>query len=243
MKTRTLSAILALFLLFSMLLSSCATSSSFKKVFSEPYVDKNPTFNTVETLIYNGNNGNPSRPQNLIVFYEIDETSGYGTYFVYHLAHGKSLFSVAETANLKAEIKTESIGNLSFFSVITHNTINNTSVYQTTLYDQNGTVIAQKEGRYKISTSVDLIFFDEDVYRIAEDGTITKAFSWSDLSSRATDLDYMLENYYYAFSTTGFRIYDKSLAPLYSYTLPEYAKTFAGFFPLDSGDIIFHNFS
>lgn len=239
MKTRTLSAILALFLLFSMLLSSCAASPSFKKVFAEPYVDENPTHNTAETLGYNGSNGSSSRTENLIVFREIDETSGYGTYFVYHLARGKSLLSVSETATLSAEIETRSIGNLSFFWVTTHNTINDTSVYQTALYDQNGTVVAQKEGRYNISTSVDLIFFDDDVYRISEDGTIAKAFSWSDLSSRATDLDYVTENYYYAFDKYSFRIYNKNLTPLYDYTIPEYAKTITGFFLLDSGDILY----
>ena len=240
MKTKTLSGVIALCLLLTMLLSSCAaSSSSFKKVFTEPYVDLDPTHNTSETLGYNGSIGNPYRTENIIVFHEVDETSGYVTHFVYNLILGKSVLSVPETATLKAEVVPESIGPLSFFSVKTHNTVNDTSVYQTTLYDQNGTVVSQKEGSYNIFTSVDLIFFDEDVFRIAEDGTITKAFTWSDLSSRATDLDYMTENYYYAFDHDSFRIYDKNLTPLYEYTVPEYASTTAGFFLLDSGDILY----
>lgn len=242
MKARKFTVAVSALLLLTLLLSSCgAASLSFKKVFTEPYVDSDPTRSALEVLNYSGDsNVTSSYKQNLIVFCERDAVSGYNTYFVYHLAEGKSILSVSETATLTAEIETKSIGKLSFFSVKTHNTINDTSIYQTALYDQNGTLVAQKEGSYNITSSVDLIFFDEDVYRIAEDGTITKAFSWSDLSSRATDLDYMTENYYYAMDRDGFRIYDKSLTPLYAYTLPEYAESVGlGFFLLDSGDILF----
>lgn len=238
MKARKLTAAVSALLLLTLLLSSCGASAlSFKKVFTEPYVDPMPTRNAIELLSYRGYVDSYS--ENLLVFCETDATSGYNTYFIYHLGLGKSLLSVSETATLSAEVQTRSIGDLSFFWVTTHNTVNDASVYQTALYDQNGTLVAQKSGSYNIVSSVDLIFFDDDVYRIAEDGSITKAFTWSDLSSRATDLDYMTENYYYAIDRYGFRIYDKSLTPLYSYTLPEYAMTTTGFFLLDSGDILF----
>ena len=238
MKARKFTVAVSALLLLTLLLSSCGASAlSFKKVFTEPYVEQNPTRNALEQLSYRGIVDSYS--DNLLVFCETDATSGYNTYFIYHLGLGKSLLSVSETATLSAEIETRSIGNLSFFWVTTHNTVNDASVYQTALYDQSGTLIAQKSGSYNIVSSVDLIFFDDDVYRISEDGTIAKAFSWSDLSSRATDLDYMTENYYYAFDRDGFSVYDKSLTPVCSHTIPEYAKTASGFFLLDSGDILY----
>lgn len=103
-----------------------------------------------------------------------------------------------------------------------------------TLFSADGTEVAtrryegdevEKMASARYGAVLDLIVFDEVLYRATENGIdkVTEMTPFLGLPSFDT-LDFRSEKYYYALGETEVRVYDLSLAFVSSYRLPEYAE-------------------
>ena len=77
----------------------------------------------------------------------------------------------------------------------------------------------EKESFYQ---ALDLFGFDYQMFRIADDGSVSKAFDYSPLA-RLPEVNQLMGEYYYAIDELSVTAYDANLQPLWTERAPSYA--------------------
>ena len=180
---------------------------------------------------------------NLAVFYNYDSESSSTSYKVFNLDTGKvvATMTIAEGAVGGYYLyEVEKVGGAVFCS---YYKAANASVYTYKLFNENGTEITNysKSGDLEnniLEINLDLIEFNDIIYRVGTDGSVVKAFDVNDLSKfEITGLDAKSENYYYAAKEGVIVVYSAvDGTPVSYYQKPSYAEDFS-WYVLSNGNI------
>ena len=181
---------------------------------------------------------------NLAVFSKYDSESSSTSYKVFNLDTGKvvATMTIAEGAVGGYYLfEVEKVGGAVFCS---YYKAANASMYTYKLFSENGTEITNfsKSGElidYDIlKINLDLIEFNDIIYRVGTDGSVVKAFDVNDLSKfEITGLYAKSENYYYDAKEGVIVVYSAvDGTPVSYYQKPSYAEVFK-YYVLSNGNI------
>lgn len=182
--------------------------------------------------------GATSVTENVIRFTKDDSTS------LYNLATAKEVKSITETDTLEiVHISGRALDDgIEFIWVATEETAEDGKVaVKTVIYDASGKEIATANRAAVPQFMADLILFDNVMYRIAKDGSVSRAFDYASLAAIPQIVAYN-EDYYYGvdlgvdYTIQKIFVYDKTLNLLNAYVSPSYAEITPIF--LDNGNLL-----
>ena len=233
MKKRVLGVVLTLVLALGCAFAVMGCGSDAKDLYdyakstSTPYSSATK-IDELDKYVY----GN-SAEGNLAVFSKYDSESSSTSYKVFNLDTGKvvATMTIAEGADGGYYLfEVEKVGGAVFCS---YYKAANASVYTYKLFSENGTEITNfsKSGELTeniLKIKLDLIEFNDIIYRVGTDGSVVKAFDVNDLSKfEITELDAKSENYYYDAKEGVIVVYSAvDGTPVSYYQVPSYAEGF-----------------
>ncbi len=131
---------------------------------------------------------------------------------------------------------------IEFVWVSTSETVEGNTTYKTTIYKLDGSEVASAARTCLPQFQADIFLFDGAIYRVAKDGSVSKAFDYNSLSDLPQIVAYN-EEYYYGVDIDSnsnlikkIFVYDKSLNLLNAYVAPSYAEILPTF--LANGNIL-----
>ena len=233
-KTKIVALVLAL-LMVSALLVACGKFDAPDQVFAE-YEDKSPTYTTATQLNVSGHIANS---EGWTAIMEDETADGKEVSRLVDLAEGKVLLEFTNTDKVTYELEMGEVGESVAVLLITVDSTDSAKVKTTiTLYDKNGTQIAQSDklDEDDVDSFADLLVFGESVYRVAEDGSITLAFEHKSYESELPEIDAYTSDYYLNIEDDVVYAYDNNLDLISVYKAPSYAQSVVAF-ALNNGNV------
>lgn len=233
-KTKIVALVLAL-LMVSALLVACGKFDAPDQIFAE-YEDKSPTYTTATQLNVSGHIANS---EGWTAIMEDETADGKEVSRLVDLAEGKVLLEFTNTDTVTYELEMGEVGESVAVLLITVDSTDSAKVKTTvTLYDKNGTQIAQSDklDDDDLDSFADLLVFGESVYRVAEDGSITLAFEHKEYESNFPPINAYADGYYLWLTGNVVYAYDENLELLSVYKAPSYAQELVSF-ALNNGNV------
>ncbi len=245
MKKMRFVALLAMMLAMVTLLSSCWSDSvSVKK-----WIDNKATYeNTPILSVMTEASGIPDdatrqSSQGRLVYFTAHSSStpSYTVHIVYDMVGNREIVRKTNTEKISYEVTLSTVsvdGESVPYCYVVEQKEGKRSI---TLYDAEKEIATQSNCAAP-TTYCDLVYFDGTYYRMNGSGTLSKAISWSPLARRP-DISYQCGEYYYEMEEElGIVVYDASLQPVSSYTLPTNAFSagddMLGAYILENGNVL-----
>ncbi len=260
---KKLLVLVALMLCMVTVLASCATSMKFEKVVGDAvYNDENPALTTAAKVDVVGTK--TDELGDLVVF-EGENDDGKTVTTVYNLATGAVVYTSAVTAEEVSEtevkVTTTRISTyvalyeyegVSWFMVGTQKRVTTVKDGETDTESNMSVTLRNAKGEefasisntkgVDFATKLDLILVDSAMYRIAEDGTIAKAF---DVKAGADfpAVDKKQGDYYYdmvdedGYELGSVAVYNASLELIAYHEVPRYLEG-QGYFIMNNGNVL-----
>ena len=250
---KKLLVLVAMLLCVVTVLASCASSMKFEKIVGDgTYNDENPTLTTAAKVDVKGEY--KYAEGDLALFEDVNAETGVSTYYVYNLATGAVVYTVADSEKTEGNVTTTVEHEFEFMTqwdttwfMVFIETVTETVVegeepkeeehYTVSLRDAKGAEFATATDIYDLDdgeTVLDLIIYNEKAYRIADDGSIAYAFDYSALRS-VPRVSSKVGDYYYAPIETysngpepivvGMQVYNSNLELVAYYEKPSYISS------------------
>lgn len=250
MRKSTVVLLIAMLLAAVMLFSACGSSIAidtvkFTKITDGSiYVDEDPAHTTITEVTALKNSTYDDQYGSLFLFYldEVVEDEYVTKYQVYNADTNKVVFTATDADENYIHIylaRTDT--DIPYFVVYTatyakeDDEINYDKYTETTtIYAADGTLIATANYDADEYSTADLLFFDDKVYKAAENGSFSFLADYPSLAA-FPDLYMETEEYYYGVMSNGrlksesdysltLVVYDKDFNVVSTYALPDYAE-------------------
>ena len=155
----------------------------------------------------------------VVKFVEGDTTA------LYDMVANKKIWSFTKTdkTSLDSIDPIQVDEDLALYVIVVKTVGEEEDTYKTTIINQNGAEIASADDKETATLKLDLIFFNDIVYRIDAEGKIAKAFDYNFTAGIPSISEYN-ESYYFAVDSKGIAVYDLDLKLVAAHKYPSYAS-------------------
>jgi len=240
--------LVAVLLCFATLLCSCGTTSmKFKKIVDKKaeFLNENPTLTATAVVDIKGEI--EEQAGDLVVFEGVDDNDNT-VWTVYNVATGATVWTATESETVSYMVMPMEQWDTTLINIIKATapaSADGDMTYEVSLCDINGNAFWTKSGTEEMMEdgmeepymALDLIGIDGQMFRIADDGSVSKVFDYSPFAE-LPEVDYTLAGYYYEVNGIAANVYDSNLNLITVVKAPAYAADSGRTFVLNNGNVL-----